>query len=86
MDYKVRYTAIGEMKDAGDIEGLFGMLESKDQYARKMATQALCSFCNPMIVDTLGQLKFTDVDQQVREVAARGHERMVAALRAKGEL
>jgi hypothetical protein len=87
MDYRLWYSEIARMEKEGDRESLINVLKtSNDQYARRMAAQALCSFCDIEIADTFARLKFTDTDPGVREVASRGHERIIATLRAQGKL
>jgi|GEM_PF-1382375 len=77
------YGDIDQMRQEGDLKGLFGLLEGEDQYARRMATEALCTLCSPEAAEKLAQLKFRDTDQRVRDVASRGHAQVVAALKAR---
>jgi hypothetical protein len=77
------YGEIEQMRREGDLSGLFGVLEGEDQYARRMATEAICTFCSDEAAEKLAQLKFSDTDQRVRDTATRGHAQVVAALKAR---
>jgi hypothetical protein len=80
------YGEIERMRQEGDLEGLFGVFEDEDQYARRIATEAICTFCNEKVAEKLAQLKFKDTDQRVRDTAARGHAQVVAAMKARESL
>lgn len=80
------YDEIDQMRREGDLRGLFGVLENEDQYARRIATEAICTFCSEEAAEKLALLKFKDTDQRVRDTASRGHARVVAALKARESL
>jgi HEAT repeat protein len=80
------YGEITRMQQERDVKGLFSVLESSDKYARRLAVEALCAFCEPDVEEKLSEVKFKDPDYTVRRAAARGHERMVMALREQGRL
>jgi HEAT repeat protein len=82
----VAYGEITRMQRERDLKGLLSVLESSDQYARRLAVEALCVFCEPQVADRLSELKFKDPDYEVRRAAARGHDRMVMTLREQGRL
>ena len=77
------YGDIERMRREGDLKGLYGVLEEEDQYARRMATEAICTFCDEAVAEKLAQLKFRDTDQRVRDTASLGHAKVVAALKAR---
>jgi len=77
------YGDIERMRQEGDLKGLYGVLEGEDQYARRMATEALCTFCDEAVAEKLAELKFRDTDQRVRDTATRGHAQVVAALKSR---
>jgi HEAT repeat protein len=74
---------VENLKKKGDLEGLLGALEDRDQYVRRNAASAICTFCDPRVAEVLARLKFSDPSQEVRNIASRGHATIVAALREK---
>ncbi|MDT8358411.1 MAG: HEAT repeat domain-containing protein [Methanomicrobiaceae archaeon] len=74
---------VEKLKKKGDLDGLLGALEDRDQYVRRNAASALCTFCDPGVAEVLARLKFSDPSQEVRNTASRGHATVVAALKGK---
>lgn len=80
------YGEITRMQRENDPKRLLSVLESGDPYARRLAVESLCAFCEPEVADRLAEVKFQDPDYEVRRAAAREHERMLIALREQGRL
>jgi HEAT repeat protein len=74
---------IFEMKKAGNVSGLVAALNDSNEHVRRNACYALSGCCDEEVANCLAELKFKDPSLAVRQAAARGHEMVVARLRAR---